>query len=190
MEKTIERQPKRFRKTAVRRSRQVAQPGQETGTVAGVKRATEVFLRHGEDIRAMIELHARNSEEADDLFQDFFLSLVSARFPRDIDCMRRYLCRAIVNDVTSQVRVQQRYHKRLKVYAELRRGRRRQDDPAKVVEQAEPREARAVTCRFCLECDTAETAERLGVEQRSVSHYVCAGLRKIKKIEFLGGTGK
>lgn len=162
----------------------------------GVERASEIFRNHGDYIRTIIAFHAQTSDEVEDIYQEFFLSLVNARLPRDIENMKRYLYRAIANDVSTRLRTQRRYDKRLKVYAESRRYRRQQQDPSRVAEHAEharevleiieqklpPREAKAVTCRYRMECNLDETAERMGVNRRSVTHYISAGLRKIKDI--------
>lgn len=167
-----------------------------TAAAEGVRRATEVFQKYGEEIRCFVELHARDDAEADDLFQEFFLSLVSTRLPPKITSMKRYLYRAIANDLVSRMRSQQRYQRRLRVYAENRQYQTHQDDPGKETMRSEqtrrvfemierhlpPREAEAVTCRFRKDWSNREVADYMGVDRRSVTRYLCAGLKRIKEI--------
>ncbi len=166
----------------------------------GVNRATEVFQKYGAEIRCFVELHAHDEAEADDLFQEFFLSLVSTRLPRKVASMRRYLYRAIANDLVSRVRSRQRYQKRLRVYAEARKHQSHQDDPGKetirteqtrrVFEMIErhlpPREAEAVACRFHKDWSNREVADHMGVDRRSATRYLCAGLKRLREIGFVG----
>ena len=167
----------------------------------GVDQAAAVFREYGADIRAMIEMHALNSVEADDIFQELFLSLVHTRLPEKVSSMKRYLYRAITNDLASRARANKRYLRRLKVYAETRKYKRLQDDPGKMAMRIErtrevfdriekllpPREAQAVACRFQMDCDLSEAAQRMGVDRRSVTRYVCAGLKKIREIGLIRG---
>lgn len=166
----------------------------------GVDRATEVFHKYGEDIRCFVEFHARDEAEADDLFQEFFLSLVSTRLPRKVTSMKRYLYRAIANDLVSRMRSHQRYQKRLRVYAEARKYQSHQDDPGRETVRTEqtrrvfemierhlpPREAEAVTCRFHKDWSNREVADHMGVDRRSVTRYLCAGLKRIREIGLVG----
>lgn len=185
-------------------SEKQGQPGEDCTVPVnprGVGRAAEVFREYGAEIRAFIELHAQDRSEADDLFQEFFLSMVSARFPTKICSMKHYLYRAIINDMASRARYNKRYQQRLQVYAELRRYKGYQDDPGKMVLQAEharqvfekigkqlpPREAEAVICRYEMDCDISEAAQYMGVQRRSVARYVCSGLKKIREIGLLRG---
>jgi RNA polymerase sigma factor (sigma-70 family) len=161
-----------------------------------VRRAAEVFQRYGKEIRCFVELQARDEAEADDLFQEFFLSLVRSRMPQNITSMKRYLYRAIANDLMSRMRTYRRYQRRLRAYAEMRQQQQHQDDPDKHTVRAEqarrvfelierhlpPREAEAVTCRFRKDWSNGEVAEHMGVDRRSVTRYLCAGIKRIKEI--------
>jgi len=165
-----------------------------------VKLVTEVFREYGEAIQAFLELHTRDKADADDLFQELFLSLVRSRLPLKITSMKRYLYRAIANDLASRVRSHQRYRKRLRVYAETRKYEQNQDDPSEetlrteqtrsvfeMIERHLPRrEAEAVTCRFHKNWSNREVADYMGVDHRSVTRYLCAGLKRIKEIGLVG----
>ncbi|MFC1762427.1 RNA polymerase sigma factor [Planctomycetota bacterium] len=163
----------------------------------GVQRAAELFSIHGEDIRAIIDFHVGNRGDGDDIFQELFLSIAFARLPRDISNMRRYLYRSVMNDLASRFRQQKRYLRRVKIYVENRKYRALDDDPSRTVMRAEQickvfetienelpqREARAVACRYRYDYDTAEAADEMGVNKRSFSRYLCAGLKRIREID-------
>ena len=162
----------------------------------GVQRAEELFAQYGPEIRAMMEYRVRNRAEAEDVFQEFFLSLATTEVPTDIVNMKSYLSQAIWNDVASWYRQQKRYVRRVEVYAENRNNHRPLQDPSKIVMRKDqeraffekitrflsPQEAKAVTSRYRDECTVAESADQLGIEKRSVTRYVSAGLRKIKQM--------
>ena len=66
--------------------------------------AAKVFAEHGDFIRAIIRYQISNDTQADDLFQDFFLSLVYRPLPTGVQNIKSYLYRAVTNDVVDAVR--------------------------------------------------------------------------------------
>jgi len=66
--------------------------------------ASKVFAERGDFIRAVIRSQVKNEAQADDIFQDFFLSLVYNPVPKGVKNMKSYLYRAIIKDVVDAVR--------------------------------------------------------------------------------------
>jgi len=157
--------------------------------------ATEVFVAHGDFIRAVIHFHVKNKAEAEDLFQDLFLFLISRPVPEKVHNVKGYLYKVISDMVRDAFRRTEHYQTRIYRYTQ-RHGRTIENGPEDVLietEEAEkmfalierhlPRkEALAVTLRYRDNCDTGEVADKMGVEPRSVSRYVSVGLKKIRGV--------
>lgn len=162
---------------------------------SNVSRAGEVFAECGDFIRAVIESHARDKAQADDLFQDFFLSLVARSVPQGVQNIKSYLYRRIVNYVIDAVRRTKSYQNRIHRYAKRLKyaGTNRPENPLveaeemnKMFELIERRltrtEAQAVALRYKNDYSIAEVAEEMGVNKRSVSRYISAGVRRIRRL--------
>ena len=83
----------------------------------GVDIAANVFDKYGDFVRAVIRHNVGNAAYADDLFQDFFLSLMCKPIPPDVKNIRGYLYRAITNDIRDAARRVKRYQKHMRIYA-------------------------------------------------------------------------
>ena len=157
--------------------------------------AMKVFEEHGDFIRRIIRFHVKNETEAEDLFQDFFLLLVSKPIPEEVQNVRGFINRVVSDKAKDVSRKIGRYQGRIRRYAE-RRKRIIENGPENIVIEAEeakkmfeliwrrlpPKEARAVTLRYMNSCDIGEVAEEMGIKQRSVSRYVSAGLKKVRQV--------
>ena len=84
-----------------------------------VQRATAIFFEHGDFIRAVIRHKIKDESMAEDLFHNFFLSLVSRPVPAEVQDIKGYIYRAIINDVTDHVRHLEKYQAMTQKYAEL-----------------------------------------------------------------------
>jgi len=160
-----------------------------------VRLAGEVFRRYGAEIRAMIRVVASDPGQADDLFQNLFLSLVAKPLPPDIRSIKRYLYKAIVNDVISQSRRERCRFRHIKVYA-LRQGRASgEEDPRdaliraeqtrrmlQIVEHLRPTEAQAVIREYSLDHDRGKASCEMGIKRRSFTKYLSRGMKKLRFI--------
>jgi RNA polymerase sigma factor (sigma-70 family) len=163
---------------------------------SNVERAGEVFAQHGQEIYRMILFHISSDPQidADDVYQNLFLSLVEKPLPSDTRNPRQYLYRAVANDVIDIKRRKQAYRRRVTGYAESRRaGATSPNGGVDVAEREEierfcrlirgtlcPHEAQAVI-RTCVQGqDVQEAAQQMGVKGRSMSRYKCQGLKKIR----------
>ncbi len=167
-----------------------------TKTVQNVKQASEIFEEHADTIRAVITLNVNDKSSIDDIFQDFFLSLVRRPIPRKVQNIKAYLSRAVKNDVLDAAYQRKSYHLRNRKYAEMHLYRLKYDTPDDIASHAEEirllfdivedqllhHEAEAITQKYRHDRDAGETAEAMGINRRSVSCYLCTGLRKLRKL--------
>lgn len=155
--------------------------------------AAKVFAEHSDFIYAIIYHKVRNKTQADDLYQDFFLSLVAKPVPASIKDIRSYLYRAITNDIIDANRRADRYQARIRKYAEVFDYATNNNTPEKTLIAEEDdeifkligrclpsSEARAITLRFKNNRDITEVAAKMSVDKRSVSRYISIGLKKIR----------
>jgi len=161
-----------------------------------VEKATEIFAEYGDFIYAVIRYKVRDESRADDLFQDFFLSLVSKPLAPEVKDVKSYLYRAITNDIIDAVRRVENYKDHLHKYA------KNIDNPInkktsgnayidkgevdKIFELIEERlqhsESQAITLRYRDDYDIREVAERMDVNSKSVSRYISVGLKKVRQL--------
>jgi RNA polymerase sigma factor (sigma-70 family) len=172
--------------------------GKETDTqeLWPVKMATRIFEEYGDFIYAMIRYNVKNDSEVDDIFQQFFLSLVHRPIPQNIDNVKSYIYRAIVNDIFDVARRNKSYRVRILKYAQYQKPEFYDTDALNIAEKIEqtnkmlgiiekhlPRhEGQAVIHRYYYGKNICEAAEEMGVSKRSLSRYLCTGLKKLKKL--------
>lgn len=161
----------------------------------GGDRAVAVFTEYGDFIRAVIRYHVRNEAQADDLFQDFFLSLVSKPPPVDTQNMKSYLYRVICNDVVDAARRVKKYQARMERYAErlkystiedgIENTLIRTEETDKILRLIERRlrrsRAQAIILRYRNHYKIKEIAEKMNVNSRTARRYISVGLRKIRQ---------
>ncbi len=157
--------------------------------------ATKIFSEHGDYIKTIIQFKVSDKTLAEDLFQDFFLKLITHPIPENIKNIRSYLYRSIINDIIDASRRTKRYQLKLKNYTDVIKSN---DDRRKtnvteleredlemtfqaLTKQLSKSEAQAITLRYMNNYNTQETAEKMGVKSRSISRYVSNGLNKLRK---------
>lgn len=163
-----------------------------------VSAASKVFNEYGDFIRKVIYYQLKDKAQVDDLFQDFFLSLVYRPVPGSIKNVKSYLYRAITNDIIDSTRRVERYRSHINNYAHYLSFSINNDLPENAVisiEQTDKMfelirgrlpnsEARAVTLRYRNDCNIKEIAKKMGVNDRTISRYVSVGLSKIDQAIF------
>jgi len=160
--------------------------------------ASEIFIKHWDFIYSIIRFKAGNECLVDDLFQNFFLSLVQNPPPSDLKNIKGYLYRAIMNDIIDNARHVERYHNLIEGYAEHSRYNKNEASPCeqllnsedikKIVDYIEKKleynEARAVNLRFKDDMKIKDVAERMGVNGATAWRYISKGLDDLRR--FLG----
>jgi RNA polymerase sigma factor (sigma-70 family) len=160
-----------------------------------VRLATEIFRKYGGEIRAMIRVVAGDQSQADDLFQNLFLSLVAKPLPSDIRSIKRYLYKAIVNDVISQCRREKCRFKHIRIYAIHQRRGCVEEDPRdlliraeqtrrmlEIVDRLRPTEAQAVLREYALDHDRDKASGEMGIKRRSFTKYLSRGMKRLRFI--------
>jgi len=157
--------------------------------------AAEVFERYGDEIRSIIHFKIKDKSRTDDIFQDFFVSIVQKPIPQDIEDIRAYLYKAVTNDVIDFSRRTKSQQDRIQKYAECRKYCIIQDEPQNIVIQTEEsekmfqliesrlpkREAEVVIHRYGQDHNTSDTADRMKINARSVSRYLSIALKKMRQ---------
>lgn len=165
---------------------------QKPDAPSNVERAAGIFDKYGDFIRSVIRFNIRNEPEAEDVFQDLFLSLVAKPIPLEVENVKGFLYKLTCDTVKDAYRRIERYQARIRRYTKrnLRVAENRPETDLISVEETKkmfdlierqlpPQEALAVTLRYREEYNTGDVAEMIGVKHRSVSRYVSVGLKKI-----------
>ena len=161
----------------------------------GVNKAAEIFSEYGDFIYSVIRFQTRNDAQARDLFQDFFLSIAFKPPPSDVQNIKSYLYKAIINDIIDSVRRLDNYHAQVRRYADGFEYLPVKNKPENVLIDIEetnkmfelirlrlPRsEAQAITLRYMHGHNIGEVAQKMRVDTRTVSRYISVGLNKIRR---------
>ncbi len=163
-------------------------------THRSVDLAAQILIEHEPAIRAMIRRHAGNKDEEDDIYQNLYLSLVCNPAPVPLANTLAYLNTVIKNDVIDAARRRKSYQEMISRYGVSRIYDETETDPQAVVireeemqriaafvESLPAHEARAVAERYGYGHTTTDTAKRMSVKERTVSRYLCIGLRHIRQ---------
>lgn len=159
-----------------------------------VTRATRIFDEHGDFIYQIALYKSGDKDLADDLCQNFFLSLISNPIPTDIINIKSYLYRALTNDFLDEMRRIGKRKEFLQKYAnnlDFSINKKCLDDAYIEKEQFSkmfeiiggritPSEFKAIELRYKNGYSVSEVAERMNVKKQTVSRYLSMGLKKIK----------
>ena len=88
---------------------------------APMERACEIYREYSGFIWTVICFHVKDTSLREDIFQDFFLSLVFKPLPDEVANIKSYLYRAIINDIKDSYCRSHAYKARLRRYAACRR---------------------------------------------------------------------
>ena len=162
---------------------------------AGVNIAAKVFGEYGDFIYAVIRCKVRNKAQADDLFQDFFLSLVFKPPPPNIQNIKGYLYRAVTNDILDAARRVEKYQTRIDRYAECLKYTATEDSPENVLIETEETnkmfklierhlkrtEAQAIILRYRNHYKIKDVAKKMAINDNTAWRHISKGLRKIRR---------
>lgn len=158
--------------------------------------AAEVFGKYGDEILAVIRFNVDDQSRANDIFQDFFVSLVRKPIPSHIQDVRGYLYKAVTNDVIDFSRRTRKRQNNAQKYAYIHKHCISQENPQDLMIHAEEtermlrliennlpkREARVFLRRCSDGLNTADTAKKLRLTRRTVSHYLSIATKKVRRI--------
>jgi len=157
------------------------------------KAAQKIFDEHGQFIRSAISFNVRSADLVDEIYQEFFLFLLSKPLPDDIQNIRGFLYRVLTGRIKDSFRKIDNYQARVNKYAKQNDGLDRTMPEKSIVEKEEldkmfkliykelpHNEAKALELRFRHERDRSEAARIMGIDPSTVSRYVSAGIKKIR----------
>ncbi len=157
--------------------------------------AAEIFTEYGDFIHTAIRYKVKNETQADDLFQDFFLSLVTSPLPTGVRNIRGYLYRAITNDIIDATRRVENYRNHMLKYAKhLNHPINKRTPENAFIDMEETNKMfglikgrltnsqyQAMALRYRTDHSIKEVAKKMGVKSTSVSRYLSIGLKKIRQ---------
>ena len=73
--------------------------------------AAEIVSEYSDFIYMVIYSQVKNKSRVDDIFQDFFISLVSKPIPHNVKNIKSYLYKAVSNDIVDTQRQMERLQK-------------------------------------------------------------------------------
>ena len=159
-----------------------------------------LFAEHGPTLHAMILLHVNDKSLADDIYQDLFVYLVRKPLPKGLETPLPYLWRVVANDVKDAMRKDIRYNLMLKdylTYLRIGSGNYCQTTALQFLLTKEDRqmleriildsglhlcETKALLEKLNHDSNITEIAEQLGVKERTASHYLSTGLKKLRSL--------
>ena len=158
--------------------------------------AAEVFGQYGDEILAVIRFNVDDQSKANDIFQDFFISLVRRPIPPHVQDVRGYLYKAVTNDVIDFSRRTRNRQNNDQKYAYTRKHWISQEDPQDILIHEEEtermlrlienhlpkRESTVFIKRYSNGLSTTDTAEKLSLTKRTVSRYLSIAIKKIRHI--------
>ena len=158
-------------------------------------KAKKLLAKYGNFLRTIISLHVENVDDADDLYQEFFLFLIFNPLPKAVKNTKAYLSRMVVNRANDFFRRKKRHKQRIGRYSEIMKARAADDNPEENAYDKEvlekcfdiinnnllTHEAQALTLKYSNNLNNKEIAEKMKINSRSSSRYVSVGLKKLKK---------
>jgi RNA polymerase sigma factor (sigma-70 family) len=161
-----------------------------------VRAAARIFEEYGGLIRAVIRYQVHNRSEEEDLFQEFFITLVRKPVPAHVLKLKSYLYKAVINHVVDSGRRRQSYRRAVKKYAEeigirinnrtsgnasIENTEERNAVIAYFARHLQHREAQAFVLRYRDNFSNGQIAAEMGVDVKTVSRYLSDGLRRLRK---------
>ncbi len=157
--------------------------------------AAEIFAEYGGFIHMVIFSQVKNKAHIDDIFQDFFLSLVRKPIPQDVKNIKGYLYRAITNDIIDATRRVNKYSYHMHKYHEYPNhsiNKRTPENAFIDIEETNKMfglikgrltnsQYQAMALRYRTDHSIKEVAKKMGVKSTSVSRYLSIGLKKIRQ---------
>ena len=156
--------------------------------------ASRIYHEHREFIRRIISVNTKNQNDADDIFQNLFLSLIN-KPPRNENNIRAYLYRIVINDCIDATRRANMQRSKMNEYAMVQRSVQSKVDPSELIIKSEEIEkiftlidrrlpshlAYAIRLRYKDNRDNGKIAETMDINRSSVRRYISIGLKKIRQ---------
>jgi RNA polymerase sigma factor (sigma-70 family) len=162
---------------------------------ADVKNAARIISEHSRFIRSVISSQISDKAAVDDIFQNFFLSLVARPVPENVKDVRGYLYRAVCNDIVDNHREILRYKTQMKKYRKKiyfsinnhapENALINEEQLNKMFElikgQLTSCQFQAIDLHFRGKYSIEQIAEKMGVKVSTVSRYIWTGIKRARQ---------
>lgn len=158
--------------------------------------AYKLISENGGFLRNAIFQQTHDQHLAEDIFQDFFMSIVKNPVSDNIQQLHAYLNKLVKNDVIDAIRRQKTIIKnKNKYYDHRKKMHNSTSNPADLLARKEqknhiysvakknlpPSQFMAITLRYDHGFTISETAKKMKIDSRSVSRYLSVGLKKLNE---------
>lgn len=171
-------------------------PNKSNNKKKDIELASKIFSEYGDFIHSIIHLKVQNEEIANDICQDFFLSLVHKPIPPEVKNIKGFLYRAIINDITDAHRRVERYKNHIQKYGQKMKSSinktrfenafKEKEEIIKMLEiiheQLPSSCSQAIMLRYGDNLSIKEVAKKMNVKSSSVSRYLSTGVKKIRQL--------
>ena len=158
--------------------------------------SAKVFIDHFDFIRKIIFFYIHDEHQADDMFQDFFISFISHPIPDGIKNIKSYLFRAIIHDIIDSIRHKEYDQNLIYKYGDFYTPEYSPKSPDEFVIMMEDisiiynliesylpnNEAQAVYLQYRDNLNAKEIAEKMKVDPATIRGYVSKGLNRIREL--------
>ncbi len=157
--------------------------------------ANRIIDEYENFIRWVIRSQNTTNISEDDLFQDFYLELISTPIPITVRSVRRYIYQAIINLLSDSYREMRAYETKIKKFHKNSNFSVNKFDPANalLIEEEMNRmferiraispgqRYMAITLRYRYGYSIQEVADKMGIKYTSVLSYISKGLGKVRQ---------
>ena len=160
-----------------------------------VEAAAKIIDEYENFIRWAIRSQNKDNISDDDLFQEFYLELISTPVPPNITNIKSYLYKAVVNHLTDFYRQKTAYEKNIKNFEKKIDFKVNKNDPAyallikeemnkmfEYIKTVSPGQKYvAITLRYRDGYTIQEVADKMGIKYTSAVRYISKGIGKIRQ---------
>lgn len=160
------------------------------------KRLSRIFLENEGLIKSVIFTKVSDRQQAEDIFQDFFLSFVTSP-PKNHDNIKSYIRTRLNRDIIDLCRKNTRYRNLIDRYSKsypIETASNDKPELKAIVDEEKTKmlnllsdnltksEAKAVELRHIHSYSTEETSEIMKIKKRSASRYLAIAVKKLRII--------
>lgn len=160
-----------------------------------VESASKIIVEYENFIRLIIRTQNNTNTHEDDLFQDFYLSLVASPIPENVNNIKSFLYRAIINHLSKSAQRIRAYEKKIQHFrknCDFKDNKIesastlliREESNSKIFEfikeNIPKKKYMAILLRYRDGYSINEVADKMGIKYSSARRYLSTGLRKIR----------
>jgi len=161
-----------------------------------VRLAESIYTKYGPFIRAVINCRVKDQHLRNDIYHDFFLSLVRNPIPDNVKDIRNYIYKSICNDIRDTKRKSDCYYRHLQGHYQIAANSQQVSaNESNIVEMEEvcrmleaieghlyTSEAKVLKLRYQNDLTNSEIAKRMNLGHATVETYMSTALKKLRGI--------